>query len=597
MFEIMADIRCCIRKGRNLMRKTKKDSDKKALTFCEKREIKQSTAVKFLSSLSALALITVFSMLVFNLRASNKFDVLAENGENARSYIESFVDASEYLTQEVRAYVASGERIHYDNYWREVNTDKNREKAVSNLWELGITAKESELIEKISNLSNGLVPLEDQAMQLTAEGISPEAIELVYGKNYEDTVAQIHTIEAQFTDSVLGRIQEEQDTCGRLIDNTFYLTFAGLVLVVLIQMIIISYTLKHILNPLLHIQENMKQCAVGNMEVRLDVREDNTEIGQLAAAINYTKKQTSTIINDIDYVLGEMAKGNFTVRLEHTEHYKGSYEPILFSMKKLKKEQNDTLVKIDMASEQVAVGAEQVSDGAQSLAQGSTEQASSVEELSATINGISENARSNAENSVLALEHSQKASAFVSNSASNIREMVTAMDEISGSSQEIGKIIATIENIAFQTNILALNAAVEAARAGAAGKGFAVVADEVRNLASKSDEAAKATKELINNSINAVKHGEDIVALVTDALDSTIEASKQAEDDIAQMTVAIKEETESISQVAEGIDQIASVVHTNSATSEESAAASEELSSQAQMLKSLVNRFQLTRDE
>ena len=171
--------------------------------------------------------------------------------------------------------------------------------------------------------------------------------------------------------------------------------------------------------------------------------------------------------------------------------------------------------------------------------------------------------------------------------------MVTAMGDISRSSQEIGKIIATIENIAFQTNILALNAAVEAARAGVAGKGFAVVADEVRNLASKSDEAAKATKELIHGSVESVKRGEMIVEQVSQALESTIEAAQKAEADIAQITSAIREETESISQVAEGIEQISTVIQTNSATSEESAAASEELSSQAARLKELVSRFKI----
>lgn len=578
------------------MAKTKKDSLGKADAKTGKKKIKQSTMVKLLSSLSAVALVSVFIILVLNMMASNKYDAFAEYGEKSKGYVESFVNASEYLTNEVRAYVASGNRTHYDNYWREVNTDKNREKAVAGLQEQGITAKENELITKIQSISNGLVPLEDQAMQLTEDGINPEAIELVYGKTYEAAITEIHALQDQLTESILAGIEEKEKSTGAFIDRIFYLSFASLAVVVVIQIIIIFYVLRKILNPLLLVEQNLRALAGGDLDAKLEIEEDGTELGTLASAINYTKQETSAIIKDIDYVLGELAKGNFTITLDHTEYYRGSYEPILNSMTTLKDEQNGTLVQIDIAAEQVAMGADQVSSGAQSLAQGSTEQASSVEELSATINDISINAKSNAENSALALEHSQKASAFVSNSADNIREMVTAMDEISHSSQEIGKIIATIENIAFQTNILALNAAVEAARAGAAGKGFAVVADEVRNLASKSDEAAKATKDLINNSINAVKHGESIVSLVTEALDSTIEASKQAEDDIANITSAIKEETESISQVAEGIDQIASVVHTNSATSEESAAASEELSSQAQMLKELVGRFQLIRE-
>ncbi len=555
--------------------------------------MKQSTAVKILSGSSALAIALVFSMLLRNIYASNKFDVVTENGESAIKYAEQFVDASTYLTQEVRSYVATGRQVHYDNYRREVEQDQNREKAVAALQELGITKAENDLILKIQSLSSGLVPIEKGAMDMTKDGIDPAAISRVYSQKYTDTVSEIQGLQEQLITSITTRVDAEQERLGSKIDVLFHLSFTSLVLVMVIQGIVIYYVRRRILAPLLLIEKNMDEMAEGNLSDVLTVEEDDTELGQLASAINRTKKQTSVIIQDIGYVMDEMSKGNFTVTLNHTEHYLGEYKPILKAMRQLKLQQNDTLLQIGTAAEQVAMGAGQVSDGAQALAQGATEQASAVEELSATINDISNNARNNAENSALALEHSQKASAFVSESADSIKEMVAAMNEISQSSQEIGKIIATIENIAFQTNILALNAAVEAARAGSAGKGFAVVADEVRNLASKSDEAAKATKELISSSIDSVKHGESIVARVSNALGSTIDASRQAEQDIAHITSAITQETESIAQVAEGIDQISSVVQTNSATSEQSAAASEELSSQAQMLKDLVSQFHL----
>ncbi len=559
-------------------------------------KMKQSTTVKLQGGLSALALILVFVILLLNMRASNKFDVLTAEGDTLAGYAESFVDASGYLTQEVRSYVATGDPVHANNYWREVNTDKNREKAVAAMNEAGITAEEQGLISQIQALSNGLVPIEEKAMAITKEqGINREAIMLVYGEKYQETVVEIHQLQDQLNASIWGRAEAAQNKLGGQIDTSFYMAFASLALVVVIQMCIIFYVMRRILMPLERIEENMIEMAAGNLDKELDVEADSvTELGKLSGAIKNTKQKTSQIVRDIDYVLGEMAEGNFTVTLENTDYYTGVYASILASMRKLKMEQSHTLIQIEEAADQVALGSSQVSDGAQALAQGATEQASAVEELSATINDISNNSKTYAENSALALQHSREAHNFVSESADNIREMVSAMGEISQSSQEISKIIATIENIAFQTNILALNAAVEAARAGSAGKGFAVVADEVRNLASKSDEAAKATKDLINSSIDSVKHGEDIVHRVSEALGSTIQASQQAEQDIAQISAAIAQETESISQVAEGIDQISSVVQTTSATSEESAATSEELSSQAQMLKQLVSRFKVT---
>ena len=219
-----------------------------------------------------------------------------------------------------------------------------------------------------------------------------------------------------------------------------------------------------------------------------------------------------------------------------------------------------------------------------------------MEELSATIAEIANNSRKNAENSEQAMAHANDASGSLNESSEYMQQMVSAMEKISDSSAEIGKIIATIENIAFQTNILALNAAVEAARAGSAGKGFAVVADEVRNLSAKSDEAAKATKELIDRSIVSVKEGNEIVQKVSVALQATNERAGLVMSSVQEITKAAEEESEAIAQVTEGIDQISSVVQTNSATSEESAAASEELSSQAALMKELLARFKLRQD-
>ena len=191
------------------------------------------------------------------------------------------------------------------------------------------------------------------------------------------------------------------------------------------------------------------------------------------------------------------------------------------------------------------------------------------------------------------LENARQTSQQVELSSQQMGQMVAAMEDITHASQQIDKIIATIENIAFQTNILALNAAVEAARAGAAGKGFAVVADEVRSLAAQSDQAAKATKELIENSVQATRRGRQIVGDVSESLQKTLTLVMQSNDGIGEIASAVEGEAMSISQVAEGIGQISAVVQSNSASSEESAAVSSELFGQVRVLESQTNRFRL----
>ena len=320
------------------------------------------------------------------------------------------------------------------------------------------------------------------------------------------------------------------------------------------------------------------------------------EIGVLATATAGIVATLTGVIGDIDYILGEMAKGNFRVSSRNYDLYKGDMSQILSSLRNIKYSLTDTLNQMDTAASQVSVGAEQVSAGAQALAQGATEQASAVQELSATLSDINSGVQNNTSAAQTARDTANAAGSQVSLSNDKMHELRDAMTTILEGHQEIGQIITAIENIAFQTNILALNAAVEAARAGNAGKGFAVVADEVRNLASKSDQAAKQTKELIEHSSVSVSNGSRLSQEVTTALEEAANLAGVAVTYIDQMVENAMNQANAIAQITDGIDQISSVVQTNSATAEESAAASEELSSQAQLLKELSGRFQLDKN-
>ncbi|RDC49362.1 methyl-accepting chemotaxis protein, partial [Acinetobacter sp. RIT592] len=440
-------------------------------------------------------------------------------------------------------------------------------------------------IENLKKENNNIYSLLHQGKAQEAQQIA-----ITDGSGYYNGyVASINAAKAVYEDEKARSVEfdkEIKERSSKAITSSVVIS----AVVILTGLGICIFITKKLQTPIKELESAANKMAGGDFDIDIEY-DSKDELGSLSDSMRQMSNRTKEIIMDTTHVLEEVASGNFDV--ETSTEYVGVFKVIESSVLKITKDLSEIMLQINLASEEVEGASNQVSSGSQLLAQGATEQASAVEELSATIAEISDKIKENADNA-------KKANSLMLNSSKQVKEgndqmthMIKAMEEISFTSNEIARIIKTIDDIAFQTNILALNAAVEAARAGEAGKGFAVVADEVRNLASKSAEAAKNTATLIENSIEAVDKGNEIVENTADSFKRIINTTNRTTAVVNDIAKTSEDEANAINQVTLGVDQISEVVQTNSATSEESAAASEELSGQAQMLKSLIERFKL----
>ena len=367
-------------------------------------------------------------------------------------------------------------------------------------------------------------------------------------------------------------------------------SFIGLLLLAG-NIILMKRQIRDIIHPVDIVTKRLVELASGDLKTPVEVINTGNELAVLSRNLDYTIKSLNLYISDITRVLSQLSAGNLDIQTE--ANFAGDFVSLKESIDTIIRSLNETMTQMNSAADLVADHSDGSSQGAKDLADRTTDQASVLEELTAGIASISEQVKLTADNAVQANERSIEAEKNVKVCNQQMQELMNAMEKIHSSSEEIGKIIKTIEDIAFQTNILALNAAVEAARAGAAGKGFAVVADEVRNLASKSDEAAKATKELIEGSIASVREGGQVVRQVTDSLDKTSAIAGNVTIKVNSVVESVEGQTTAISQVTEGINQISAVVQITSAATEKSAATAQELSDQSRLMNELARRFRL----
>lgn len=346
-----------------------------------------------------------------------------------------------------------------------------------------------------------------------------------------------------------------------------------------------------VVQPITTVVKRLELLAEGDLHTDIPEPEVNDETAILMNGLAQTIQGLKRIINDIDSHLADLSEGNFMIEIEGD--YKGDFAEISRSFRGIIQSLSTAMRDIDNNAKSVQRGAEDLAGASLQLAEGATDQASAVQELTATIAEISDKISINAQNAEKTRAIVAEMNDRVMESNEHMKNNTAAMDKIRAASDKIAVIIGSIEDVADQTALLALNASIEAARAGEHGKGFGVVATQVGALADQSSEAARNTKDLIQNAILAVEEGIQYANSTADSLITVVENAKTVNDSMKEIAIASDDQAVAASQISEGINQIAEVVESNSATSEESAAASEEMSGQAQMLKNLVKQFKI----
>ena len=451
----------------------------------------------------------------------------------------------------------------------------------------------SDEVENIHTVMDDAASIRERIVEASAKFSYEGNLEAysIYLNEYEPNLTKVtgilENLTTELKEAITTRYNNAQTT-----KTIIAVVVAAAILVVALTVVLT----KAIVTPIIQIKDSMNLIANGLLKEAdgTITYRSKDELGVLAHAARKVIRFFQDVLPSISDVCRNYGNGNFNCTCENYDSYVGETSEIRDSLMYIRDNLSAALSNVDQASDQLLSGTEEVSSGAQALAQGATQQAASIQELSENIASISESIKANSSDAAEASDKANAAGAAVQEVNAMMSELVRAMNEINEFSSETKKIVKTIEDIAFQTNILSLNAAVEAARAGAAGKGFAVVAEEVRNLAGKSAEAAQNTTRIIESTVNSIVSGNKLCAEVAEKMNKVGETAGKVTAINNKIADSSKKAADSIVKVTIGVDQISNVVQNNSATSEQSA--SEELSGQANMLKQLVKSFSLYSD-
>ncbi len=551
----------------------------------------QELRLKQIVQKSVTALILGGILLALSI-ATNFYVMLVEEEQlETTLFLNQYRLGSKALTYAVQAYVVTGDEKYYNNYMKELNTDKNRDIAWAGLEKNDITEEEWNAMKQIAELSNNLVPLEEMAIASVAEGDREAAVEYVFGEKYENDIEIIN----RETDTAINRIQ------NRLAGKKDVLLIIQLVVEVLflfsflyvIRQIIVSikFSKEELLVPITKVSDQMVAMSEGDLHAPFDMKEDDSEVGRMVAAIQFMKENLIKIIGEITDTLGQMGDGNYHISLK--QNYMGEFVAIKDSFYKISEEIRHTLQGLREMSDQIKTGSTQLSDAATNLAEASTAQATTVSNLTTLTDSLYADMDKNSKEARECVEIAAKAGQTLLVGNEKMEELKKAISEISKCSEQIKAIIVVIEDIASQTNLLSLNAAIEAARAGEAGKGFAVVAEQVKKLAEESAKSAGETTKLIEVTVATVEKGIFIADETADNISEVMEGAQTATQKMNHISELLEQNVQYMKQIDADLGQILEVVDNNAATSEETAAISEEQNDQVGIMAALMDKFVL----
>lgn len=377
-----------------------------------------------------------------------------------------------------------------------------------------------------------------------------------------------------------------------------YVTGTAILLIVIV-VIATQRTMKfgremevYIVTPVAELTEVAKQIAEGNLDVNITYQSDD-ELGDLADSFRQTVSTLNEIIQDLNNILEEFAKGNYAVRSQHADAYVGNFKLVLERLVETVTNVSQTLHMIRESSDQVAAGAEQLAVSSQDLAKGATDQAAAVDALVESVSEVTNQVVANSKSTDVVHDKAKEVGAEAVNSQKKMEELTKAMGRIFDASQQLEQVIGQIESIASQTNLLSLNASIEAARAGEAGRGFAVVAEQIRMLAEDSAKSAETSKQLLEANQKEVGYGNEVTQQTAESLNKVLTELDVIIGEVASIRVASDQQAASVRKIEEGVKQIGDTIQSNSAASEETSATSEELSAEADSLDGLVAKFRL----